>query len=98
VIYGAGGGIGGAIARTFALERHGLLTRRHLPPAEIVAKEIDAGVAEAVQGRGGRALLVPTDVNDPASVERLVTRRVCSELSPRTQTHQLSRTSIGATT
>jgi NAD(P)-dependent dehydrogenase (short-subunit alcohol dehydrogenase family) len=35
-----------------------------------------AGVAEAVQGRGGRALVVPTDVNDPASVERLVTSTV----------------------
>src|SRR4051794_35029758 len=43
VIYGAGGGIGSAVARTFAREgAQVFLTGLHLPPVEIVAKEIDA--------------------------------------------------------
>jgi NAD(P)-dependent dehydrogenase (short-subunit alcohol dehydrogenase family) len=43
VIYGAGGGIGSAIARTFAREgAQVFLTGRHLASVEIVAKEIVA--------------------------------------------------------
>ena len=43
VIYGAGGGIGSAVARTFAREgAQVFLTGRHLPPVEIVAKQIVA--------------------------------------------------------
>ncbi len=50
VIYGAGGGIGGAIARAFAGEgARVFLTGRHLAPVEAVAKDIAAagGSAEA---------------------------------------------------
>jgi NAD(P)-dependent dehydrogenase (short-subunit alcohol dehydrogenase family) len=52
VIYGAGGGIGGAVARVFATEGAKLfLTGRHLAPVEAVAKDIDAadGSAEAAE-------------------------------------------------
>ena len=52
VIYGGGGGIGGAVARTFAREGAKVfLTGRHLPPVEIVAKQIlaDGGSAEAAE-------------------------------------------------
>ncbi len=50
VIYGAGGGIGGAVARAFATEGAIVfLTGRHLTPVEAVAKEIvsTGGSAEA---------------------------------------------------
>jgi NADP-dependent 3-hydroxy acid dehydrogenase YdfG len=41
VIYGAGGAIGGAVARAFATEGADLfLTGRHLAPVEVVAKDI----------------------------------------------------------
>jgi NAD(P)-dependent dehydrogenase (short-subunit alcohol dehydrogenase family) len=52
VIYGAGGGIGGAVARVFATEGAKLfLTGRHLAPVEAVAKDIVAadGSAEAAE-------------------------------------------------
>ena len=52
VIYGAGGAIGQAVARTFAREGARLfLTGRTLSKAEVLAKEIvaDGGVAEAAQ-------------------------------------------------
>jgi NAD(P)-dependent dehydrogenase (short-subunit alcohol dehydrogenase family) len=52
VIYGAGGAVGGAVARTFAREGARLfLTGRSLANVEAVAKEIVAagGVAEAAQ-------------------------------------------------
>ena len=52
MIYGAGGGIGGAVARAFARERAKVfLTGRHLPPVEMVAKQIvaDGGSAEAAE-------------------------------------------------
>ena len=45
VIYGAGGGIGGAVARAFASEGANVfLTGRSLAPVEVVAKEIVADV------------------------------------------------------
>ena len=48
VIYGAGGGIGGAVARAFVSEGAKVfLTGRHLAPVEAVAKDI--GSAEAAQ-------------------------------------------------
>jgi NAD(P)-dependent dehydrogenase (short-subunit alcohol dehydrogenase family) len=52
VIYGAGGGIGGAVARAFAREGAKLfLTGRHLAPVAVVAKEVASagGSAEAAQ-------------------------------------------------
>jgi NAD(P)-dependent dehydrogenase (short-subunit alcohol dehydrogenase family) len=52
VIYGAGGGIGGAVAHAFAREGARLfLTGHRLAPVELVAKEIDAagGSAEAAE-------------------------------------------------
>jgi NAD(P)-dependent dehydrogenase (short-subunit alcohol dehydrogenase family) len=52
VVYGAGGGIGGAVARAFAREgARVFLTGRDLASVEIVAKEIvaDGGRAEAAE-------------------------------------------------
>jgi NAD(P)-dependent dehydrogenase (short-subunit alcohol dehydrogenase family) len=52
VVYGAGGGIGGAVARAFARERARVfLTGRDLASVEIVAKQIvaDGGSAEAAE-------------------------------------------------
>ena len=52
VVYGAGGGIGGAVARAFASEgAQVFLTGRNLPPVEAVAKDITAagGSAEAAE-------------------------------------------------
>jgi len=52
VIYGAGGGIGSAVARAFAREGAKLfLTGRHLAPVEVVAKEVVSagGSAEAAE-------------------------------------------------
>jgi NAD(P)-dependent dehydrogenase (short-subunit alcohol dehydrogenase family) len=52
VIYGAGGAIGGAVARAVAAEGATLfLTGRTLAPVELVAKEIEAagGIAEATE-------------------------------------------------
>jgi len=52
VIYGAGGAIGGAVARAFAREGARLfVTGRHLAPVEAVAKEVVAagGSAEAAE-------------------------------------------------
>jgi NAD(P)-dependent dehydrogenase (short-subunit alcohol dehydrogenase family) len=56
VIYGAGGAIGGAVARAFASEGANLfLTGHKLAPVEVVAKEIVSagGSAEAAAVRGG---------------------------------------------
>jgi NAD(P)-dependent dehydrogenase (short-subunit alcohol dehydrogenase family) len=52
VVYGAGGGIGGAVAHAFAREgARVFLTGRDLAPVEVVAKEIGAagGSAEAAE-------------------------------------------------
>src|SRR5205814_2867398 len=52
VIYGAGGGIGSAVARAFAHEGAKLfLAGRHLAPVEAVAKEVVSagGSAEAAE-------------------------------------------------
>src|SRR5262249_61181727 len=53
VIYGAGGAIGGAVARAFAHEGAKLfLTGRHLAPVEVVAREVVSagGSADAAEG------------------------------------------------
>jgi NAD(P)-dependent dehydrogenase (short-subunit alcohol dehydrogenase family) len=55
VIYGAGGAIGGAVARAFAREGARLfLTGHHLTPVEAVAKEVSSagGSAEAAEVDG----------------------------------------------
>ena len=60
VIYGAGGAIGGAVARAFAREgARVFLTGRHLTPVEVVAKEI-----------GGSAEVAEVDAVDEGAVDR----------------------------
>ena len=63
VVYGAGGGIGGAVARAFAREgARVFLTGRDLASVEIVAKEIDAD--------GGYAEAAEVDALDERAVDR----------------------------
>jgi NAD(P)-dependent dehydrogenase (short-subunit alcohol dehydrogenase family) len=63
VIYGAGGAIGGAVARAFAAEGARLfLTGRHRAPVEIVAKDIVAA--------GGSAEVAEVDALDEQAVDR----------------------------
>jgi NAD(P)-dependent dehydrogenase (short-subunit alcohol dehydrogenase family) len=63
VIYGAGGAVGGAVARAFAREGAKLfLTGRHLAPAEVVAKEIVSA--------GGSAEAAEVDALDEQAVDR----------------------------
>ena len=63
VIYGAGGAIGGAVARAFAREGANLfLTGRHLPPVEAVAKDI--------VGAGGSAEASEVDALDEQAVDK----------------------------
>jgi NAD(P)-dependent dehydrogenase (short-subunit alcohol dehydrogenase family) len=62
VIYGAGGAIGGAVARAFAREGAELfLTGRHPAPVEAVAKEIASG--------GGSAEAAEVDALDERAVD-----------------------------
>ena len=62
VVYGAGGAIGGAVARAFATEGATVfLTGRRLAPVEAVAKEIVAA--------GGAAEAAEVDALDGAAVE-----------------------------
>src|SRR5438093_1539012 len=63
VIYGAGGGIGGAIARAFAREGARLfLTGRQLQPVEVVAKEVVSA--------GGSADAAEVDALDEHAVDK----------------------------
>jgi NAD(P)-dependent dehydrogenase (short-subunit alcohol dehydrogenase family) len=63
VIYGAGGGIGGAVARAFAAEGATLfLTGRHLAPLEVVAK--------VVVSAGGSAEAAEVDALDEQAVDK----------------------------
>ena len=60
MIYGAGGAIGGAVARAFAREgARVFLTGRHRAPVEVVAKEI-----------GGSAEVAEVDAVDEGAVDR----------------------------
>jgi NAD(P)-dependent dehydrogenase (short-subunit alcohol dehydrogenase family) len=62
VIYGAGGAVGGAVARAFASEGARLfLTGRHLAPVEAVAKEVVAA--------GGSAKAAEVDALDEQAVD-----------------------------
>ena len=63
VIYGAGGGIGSAVARAFAADRADLfLTGRHLAPVEAVAREVAAA--------GGSAAAAEVDALDERAVDQ----------------------------
>lgn len=63
VIYGAGGAIGGAVARTFAAEGARLfLAGRHMAPLETIVKEVDAA--------GGSAAAAEVDALDEDAVDR----------------------------
>src|SRR5262245_39536743 len=62
VIYGAGGAIGGAVARAFAAEGARLfLTAHHWAPVETVAKDIASG--------GGSAEAAEVDALDEQAVD-----------------------------
>ena len=63
VIYGAGGAIGGAVARAFASEGAKLLlTGRHLAPVDVVAKDVVAA--------GGSAEAAEVDALDERAVDK----------------------------
>jgi NAD(P)-dependent dehydrogenase (short-subunit alcohol dehydrogenase family) len=63
VIYGAGGSVGGAVARAFAREGARLfLTGRHRAPVESVAKEAISA--------GGSAVTAEVDALDEQAVDR----------------------------
>jgi NAD(P)-dependent dehydrogenase (short-subunit alcohol dehydrogenase family) len=63
VIYGAGGAIGGAVARAFASEGARLfLTGRHLAPVEAVAKDVVAA--------GGSAQAAEVDALDEQAIDQ----------------------------
>jgi NAD(P)-dependent dehydrogenase (short-subunit alcohol dehydrogenase family) len=63
VIYGAGGGVGGAVARAFALEGAKVfLTGHHLAPVDDVAKEIVSA--------GGSAEAAEVDALDEQAVDK----------------------------
>lgn len=64
VITGAGSGIGEGLARAAA--SHGM----KVVLADLSEERIES-VAESIRERGGDALPVPTDVTDPAALERL---------------------------
>ena len=74
VVTGGGKGIGAAIALAFAREG-----------AQVIIADIDAragaAAAQKLQGQGYRALAVPTDVTDPASVDAMV-REARATLGP----------------
>lgn len=65
IVTGGGGGIGEAIARTFAREGAGV--------AVVDLKEdLAKGVAEAIEREGGKALALAADVTKAADVEAMV--------------------------
>lgn len=69
IITGASRGIGAATSRAFAAAGAAVALAARDEAAL-------ASLAEQLLSRGGRAIAVPTDVADPASVERLVDRTV----------------------
>jgi NAD(P)-dependent dehydrogenase (short-subunit alcohol dehydrogenase family) len=69
IVTGASRGIGAEIARVMA--REGAAVVLAARDAEALAR-----VAAEIEHEGGRALAVPTDVSDPAAVERMVSTAV----------------------
>jgi NAD(P)-dependent dehydrogenase (short-subunit alcohol dehydrogenase family) len=69
IITGASRGIGAATSRAFAAAGAAVALAARDEAAL-------ASLADQLSSRGGRAIAVPTDVADPASVERLVDRTV----------------------
>jgi NAD(P)-dependent dehydrogenase (short-subunit alcohol dehydrogenase family) len=67
IVTGASRGIGATTAEVFA-DRGATVMLAARDEQALIA------VAEGIEAEGGRALVVPTDVNDAASVERLVER------------------------
>ncbi len=67
VITGAGSGIGAGLARKAAG------AGMHVVLADILQDRIEA-VANEIEGQGGRALPIVTDVSDPAALDRLAQR------------------------
>ena len=63
VVYGGGGAVGGAIARTFAREG------AHVHLAGRTRKKLEA-VADEITAAGGRAFVAEVDALDPESVRR----------------------------
>ena len=76
IITGASRGIGAEIAR--AMARAGAAVVLAARDAQALAR-----VVEEITDRGGRAIAVPTDVSDPAAVERMVGTAVHSTTPPR---------------
>jgi NAD(P)-dependent dehydrogenase (short-subunit alcohol dehydrogenase family) len=69
VVYGAGGAIGGAVARAFAREgARVFLTGRHLASVELLAKEIEAA--------GGSAEVAEVDALDERAVDKHLGRMI----------------------
>lgn len=71
IITGASRGIGAAAARTFAAAGAAVVLAAR-------SEDAIAALASEIRDAGGHALAVPTDVGDPAAVERLVERTLAA--------------------
>jgi NAD(P)-dependent dehydrogenase (short-subunit alcohol dehydrogenase family) len=71
IVTGGGNGIGRAVARALGGAGAALVV------ADLASEQAEAAAAE-IAAAGGRALAVPTDVADPASVQRLVEQAIAS--------------------
>jgi NAD(P)-dependent dehydrogenase (short-subunit alcohol dehydrogenase family) len=71
IVTGGGNGIGAAVCRGLSAEGAAVVV------ADLAADSA-AATADAITAAGGRALAVPVDVSDPASVQALVARSVAA--------------------